>query len=149
MSAAVSVWWLAARWPSAIATFHLLADNSRAMYSISLTLVSLIRACFVVPISILLGGLVGMYFLPQEARLGEPFIASPPLRTSEDVSLTLPSPMGRGTVSLLGRETSTSPFVIGTSLTCDHDRPKEATDIPSLAKRGRCYEGLAKSSFLR
>src|SRR5882724_3530061 len=78
MSAAVSVWWLAARWPSAIATFHLLADNSRAMYSISLTLVSLIRACFVVPISILLGGLVGMYFLPQEARLGEPFIASPP-----------------------------------------------------------------------
>src|SRR5882724_4885667 len=80
MSAAVSVWWLAARWPSAIATFHLLADNSRAMYSISLTLVSLIRACFVVPISILLGGLVGMYFLPQEARLGEPFIASPPLR---------------------------------------------------------------------
>src|SRR4029079_10067979 len=76
-SPASSVCWLAARWPSAKATFHLLADNSSAMYSISTTLVSLIRACLVVPISVLLGRLVGMDFLPQDARLGEPFIASP------------------------------------------------------------------------
>src|SRR5690349_19703840 len=76
-SPASSECWLAARLPSASATFHLLADSSRAMYSISATLVSLIRACLVVPISILLGGLVVMDFLLQEARLGEPFIASP------------------------------------------------------------------------
>src|SRR6476619_6682388 len=46
------------------------------MYSISLTLVSFSRACLVVAISILLGRLVVMDFLLQEARLGEPFIAS-------------------------------------------------------------------------
>src|SRR3954453_23230351 len=73
-----------------MATFHLLADSSRAMYSISATLVSLFRACLVDPISVLLGRLVGMDFLPQDARLGEPYIASPPLRREGAANTFLP-----------------------------------------------------------
>src|SRR4051812_30078615 len=99
-----------------MATFHLLADSSRAMYSISATLVSLFRACLVDPISVLLGRLVGMDFLPQDARLGEPYIACPPLRKG-----------GAGSWVLLRYGPK--------------DSPNNTTVAPSLAKRGRAGGG--------